>query len=45
MQIDCSAVVFQLLDCAVNVDAVVLVGQVPFQLAPAAPVHPQLLVD
>ena len=44
MQVDGAAGVLQVVAGVVDVDAVVLVGEVPLDLVPRVPVHPQLVV-
>ena len=44
MEVDCSAGVHQIVAGVVDVDGVVLVGQVPLDLVPRVPVHPELVV-
>lgn len=45
VQVDGPAGVLQVVACVVDVDAVILVGQVPLDLVPGVPVDPQLVVD
>ena len=45
VQVDGSAGVLKVVTGVVNVDAVVLVGQIPLYLVPGVPVDPKLVVD